>query len=166
MTLQARVIDVLAMPLVAGADVLHPDRVILAFGSGYSFDLGAFCYAKRSSPLRPRKDCDRPKSERLVDLTSFLPARLPELRRAMNYFSDQITSGGKRAATVFASARQYGAFLDWADGNEGGDLFRDAVALRQSFAGYVEHLRHKVATGSVTQNTAAVAPEQRAGGSQ
>ncbi len=156
MTLQARVIDVLAMPLSAGADVLHPDRSVLAFGDGYSFDLGAFCYAKRSAPVGARKDCHRPKSERLVDLASFLPARLPELRRAIRYFSDQM-SGGKRAATVIAYARHYGAFLDWADSNMVGDLFQNAVVLRQGFAGYVEHLRHKVATGSVAQNTAVTA---------
>lgn len=157
MTLRERAIDVLTLPLPLGAEVLHPERALLAFGDSYSFDLGSFCYARRSAPVGPRKASDRPKSERLVDLASLVPARVPALRRALHYFSDQMTSGGKRPATVFALARHYAAFVEWAEGSVSGDVLLDTGALRQGFAGYVEHLQHTVATGGLAQNTAAVA---------
>ena len=72
MSRQERTIDILTMPLAAGAEVLRPEQVILSFGDGYSFDLGAFCYAKRTAPIGPRKNSSRPKSERLVDVSSFI----------------------------------------------------------------------------------------------
>jgi hypothetical protein len=157
MTLQERAIDVLTMPLPPDAEVLHPDRAVLAFGQGYSFDLGAFCYAKRSSPVGPRKNCDRPKSERLVDPRSLIPARALALRRTLHYFSDLMTSGGTRPGSVFALARHYAAFVEWAEANAPGDVLLETDALRQALAAYVEHLRHTVATGSRSQNTAAIA---------
>lgn len=157
MTLQSRPLDVLQLPLSPQAEVLHPDRALLDFGDSYSLDLGAFCYGRRSAPVGPRKNCDRPKSERLVDLSSFRPDRVPALRRMLSYFSYQLASGGKRPATVFTTARHYAAFLEWADARADGDVLLDTEVLRASFAGYVEHLRHTVATGGIAQNTAAIA---------
>lgn len=159
MTLQERDIDTLSLPLAAGAEVLRPDRAIMMFGSGYSLDLGSFCYSSRSAAAGPRKGCTRPKSERLVDLKSFLPKRIPFVRRALRYFSDQLSIGGKRPSTVFTMARHFASFVEWSERNLVGDIFLDGEVLKPAISGYVEHLRHVVATGKLSQNSAAMAQQ-------
>ncbi|BBU32493.1 hypothetical protein BTHE68_62270 (plasmid) [Burkholderia sp. THE68] len=157
MNLVARNIDIVIMPLTDGAAVLHPEGAVLQFESGLSLDFGAVCYAQRTSPVGQRKSCDRPKSERLVDLASLIPARLERVGEAVRYFSEQMYSGGKRPATAFTSARHYTVFLDWAEQAGFGDVIVDEGALRLAFPAFVEHLRLRVDTGQIGNNTAAVA---------
>jgi hypothetical protein len=158
-TLVERDVDVWSLPLGAAAQVLHPDRALVSFGDGYSLDLGALCYARRSTPIGPTKNNACPKSLRRVALPSHEPQRAAVVRQILAYLSDQMSVAGKRPATVFASARHYLRFVEWAEQHGFDEVLTDQTVLRPAIASYVEHLRHTVATGQLALNTAAIAQQ-------
>ncbi|MEJ2795302.1 hypothetical protein WAE56_17990 [Iodobacter sp. LRB] len=152
----SREIEKLELPLDSTVELLHPDRAILFMGvsNRYSFDVGSFCYSKRSVVQGSRKGKVRPQSERLVIPTSFDAKRLPAVRRLIRYASDQLLFAGKRPGSVSTNLRCYAFFIEYAENNGYPDVFTSTDSLNPAFFAYVEHLRYRVNTGQITQNTA------------
>jgi hypothetical protein len=154
--LSARPIELLKLPLPPGVEILHPEKSILRFGEGYSFDAGALCYLNRSAPVGAKGRLRRPRCERWVDVASFRPSRQSPVRNLIRYLSDLLTSGGKRPSTVSFSAKHYGIFLTWAEANGHLMALDDKRVTRVAFGHYVNYLREKVNTDRLRMSSASM----------
>lgn len=152
--LSARPIMLLKLPLPPGVEILHPEKSILRFGEGYSFDAGALCYLIRSAPVGAKGLGRRPRSERWVDVASFRQSRQSAVRNLIRYLSDLTVCGGKRPSTVSFSAKHYGIFLTWAEANGFITALDDKGETRRAFKQYVNHLREKVNTNRLRVSSA------------
>lgn len=125
---------VLDLPCKDGVRILHPERVILKIGSSYA-DVGAFCYALRSSERR------KPGQPAKVVLTSFVKQRSKQILQTIKIFSAMLQ--GKSPRTVRTDFAYLKALLDWADGSGHTDCLAGGDATRNAFRGYVTHVEDR-----------------------
>ncbi|MCX4177507.1 MULTISPECIES: hypothetical protein [Paraburkholderia] len=152
--LSERPVDLLTMPFPAEVELLHPERAILLFGEGESFDIGAFCYTTRSVSGKFRKRRNRPRCEMLVDMDTFERSRVEPVRAAIRYFSELVTAGGKRVTTAGSWANCYRLFLHYAESNGYSDVLTDPSTVMEAFHAYVKHLRERIQTNTLSPTTA------------
>lgn len=152
--LSERPIELIKMPVPAEVEILHPERAILLFGEGESFDIGAFCYKTRCAAEKSRKFGNRPKCELLVDIKSFEMSRAEAVRAAIRYFSDIVYSGGIRVTTAGSWANCYRLFLHYAESHGFTNVLVDPIQAKDAFQSYLIHLAERVKTDTLSPNTA------------
>lgn len=141
-TFATRDVDVITLPL-GKVTPLHPERCVIKVGNR-SFDLGAFCYIRRSSRARAGNCKPLP-----VDQDSFVATRREPLRRLIEQFSLQCKSSGLRSVTIATNVHYVVKFANWCDQTDHAGLFGTVENARQAFRDYVTHLRHRVRTNDL-----------------
>lgn len=143
---QTTIID---LPLPENTELLHPENTMVRVGR-WVFDIGSFCYARRSSSIRKAESaCE-------VVLESLLKERIPQIASLIREISKLLSEGGKRDQTVYNHCLVLKYFMAWADQHglhdclSGGDASRNAYHL---YAQDVEDQvrRHMFGTAAGTQ---------------
>lgn len=126
----------LELPLPENTRILRPEQVILKIGN-FSTDIGAFCYAQRSSRTRAQGQ------PREVILSSLLKPRLEQIRQLIGALSALVTDGGKRLSSVINNAETLRLFLDWADANGLHDCLAGGEATRHTYLAWTVDTRER-----------------------
>ncbi|MFZ3042907.1 MAG: hypothetical protein WA108_14165 [Thiobacillus sp.] len=161
MTLSARPAQLLQLPLPEGTGVRYPEATVLRVDIGFSVDVGALCYQKRS----PRANVGAQgqtgtKAERLVDQTTLDSSRIAPILGLITYLSEQIHTQSQRPTTVAAAVSSIVGLIDWADQQSLPFPLADAAAAKATLASYVSYLRELVKLGRLANNSAAKAQLQ------
>ncbi|ANB77358.1 hypothetical protein AYM40_35370 [Paraburkholderia phytofirmans OLGA172] len=151
-----RNIEILQLPLIADGFVEHPERAILQFKKGETIDFGAFCYSSVTEVASAQRGLNRPRSERLVDASTFRPERVAPMRAAIIFFSREISHSAYSPLTVALAARTFVRFLFWANESGFSDVLTNRPTLRLGFRSFVSHLWEEVAAQRMTEKTAGV----------
>jgi hypothetical protein len=146
--LSERPVVYLQLPSVKGTPIRRPERVVLAFPSSESIDIGAFCYTRRAKSAGRR-------TGRAVDLTSFDQRRVAAVRAAIRYFCDLHFVVGKRLLTVHTACRMYRNFLDFADVSGHVNAMLDVDAAKAALKHYSKHLLKRLKGAEISDNQAA-----------
>ena len=146
------------MPVPEGTVFESPEAMVLDFGDGQSFDVGSFCYRTRSAVVGARKEAKgRPKSERLVDVSTFELERADGVRKLIDHFSGMINADGKRPATAAHALYNYLRFIVVAEEKGYQNVLIDQTSVVPAFRVFVEHLRERINLGEIKNNPATVA---------
>lgn len=151
MNFSERPTQIYDLPIHAGAQLLHPEQVLLQYFKSHTIDFGALCYLRRQKHGKRK-----PGQGRLVDLSSFNSERAAQVRSLIEFVSDLSGSGRYRRQSLDALHRNFIRFMDWCDDAGHGDVLKDEPSARDAFRAYVEHLRRLVAQHQINNNTAAV----------
>ncbi|MGF6840451.1 hypothetical protein QF001_004318 [Paraburkholderia youngii] len=148
--LQSRQTDLHVLPLPEGAVLLHPERVILAFGHrNGTLDFGALCFLRRSNATRGANEGRR------VDPASMHRRRVEHVRTVIQSVVLEARLGGTRLSSLRPAYGCYLRFMDWCDLNGRHDAIYAEPALKQALKSYVAYLRERIMTGTLGQNPAA-----------
>jgi hypothetical protein len=118
------------LPLDHKTEILRPDQIIVQIGN-HSHDFGAYCYAKRSTKAR------RKVGTKEVELDSFLPNRVGQIRELTRVFSSFLTDQGNRPITVSNYAHSFREFMDWADASGHHDCLAGGDASTRAYRAFV-----------------------------
>lgn len=143
-----RPVLLLELPLAPNAKVLRPEQVIAKIGA-HHHDLGALCYAVRSS--RKRKAVQ----PREVEMSSFLPQRPKQILQLIKGLSAMLADCGNRALTVRGMATYAKLFVDWADETGHHNCLAGGAATRSAYRAWVAQVEHRYRTHEMTSQTAA-----------
>jgi hypothetical protein len=134
----------LDLPISDNSMVDNPEQIVLKTGT-YGFDIGALCYAERSTIDRVR---GRP---RLVDESSLIQNRIGIVKSFFIKISTLAES--YKPATVISKITAFGRFIDWADTSLGIDYFTSADALEEAFFAYLNMMQEKHYQGLLEATT-------------
>lgn len=124
------------LPLAPGFEIQRPEQVVLKIGTS-SHDFGAYCYAVRSSKVRNGR------AGRDVDLTTFLPTRVIEIRRLIEVFSRLYSDGGFRFITINNYANSMKRFLEWADAAGFHDCLSGDLSTTTAYRTFVSNVEDR-----------------------
>lgn len=152
--LTKRPVETIQLPSESLLTVLHPERIILTFtGVKKAIDLGAYCFLRRQASVRIAY---RREYGKTVDLSTFSAARARQIRRLIEYVSDEVQSSTSRSRSIADRLRNFLCFLDWVDQGDSPDPLGGTEAARVSFRAYVEFLRERIRVNAISTNTAAI----------
>lgn len=126
----------LELPLHKHTRILHPEQVILKIADDYH-DIGALCYASRSSKMRKQRQ------PRDVDTDSLLKQRPKQILQLIKALSNLTTDGGRSLGTTGQYAFQINRFIDWADANGLLDCLAGGKATRNAFLGWASDTQER-----------------------
>lgn len=146
---EIRPYSVYELPLSVETQILRPEQVVLRYENKYTVDVGSLCYIRRG---------DRSKKNYFVhsvDLSSFAPSRVEQVRKLIDYFSLEETTTGRSVRTRASKAQEFvRSFMRWADDNNHSQVLEGGKYARLAFSAYIDYLRGRVAMGDIANNTA------------
>jgi hypothetical protein len=144
-----REVELHHLPLPKRFILLHPNRAVLVYGEGITFDIGSLCYLHRSDKERRRgKSCE-------VDLSSFTEERNHSVRKLIEYISYEYKNSGLRIKTVSGRHKSFFRFINYCDNNNYSDIFTNQKCLLNAFRAYVSYIQRLVSQNQLNNNTAA-----------
>lgn len=145
------------LPFPKDHEIHSIQTTILRFPSGSTIDIGSLCYLDRdesaifsNSSQRRRKN-----SGRKVNVESIDNARTEAVGILIKYISDAMSFGGSRPETIRDRLSRLLPFMDWADKNNYQKTLVDLNSSKESFREYVNFLREKVNSNTLSVNGAA-----------
>ncbi len=153
MSYESRLITRYDLPLANEVAILHPEKAVLCFSGDASFDIGAYCYLRRSAVRRIPSQINM---GRPVDISSLSQISADQIRSLIKYISDEIGLGGARPMSMCTWVSQVGRFFDWADANSYSNVLGDEAIATAAFRQYVHHLRERVNQNKLSNNTGAM----------
>lgn len=142
-----RDVDVHVLPL-GKVTLLHPERCVISIGDR-THDIGALCYLRRSNAIRTGGN-----KSRLVDPSSLERTRIDTARKLTECISLIMRSSGNSMNTIYTLAANVIRFVTWCDTECHKGIFGSEQDTRRAFLAYIEHLRHRVSTDVLHNNTA------------
>ena len=143
-----RITEVNDVPFPAGVEILHPERVILRFKHGISFDIGALCYLIRDTSSTNRK-------KQTFSSESLSNNRIEQVRKLIKQISEQTKLSGNRSATLEAKYRYFKRFIDWCDGHSYFAALNDKHESMSALNEYSDNLIDEIGRGILSNNSAA-----------
>lgn len=136
------------LPVPKGGKLLHPNKVVLDYGDGYTIDIGGLCYIHRSD-----KDRRRGKSWE-VEISSFSEERSHSVRDLIEYISDEVENKGLSIRTLTNSHKSFVRFINYSDRNNHSNFFTKKTCPRTALRAYISHLQRLVSQNLLNNNTA------------
>ena len=143
-----RITEVIDVPFPAGVEILHPERVVLRFEHGISFDIGALCYLIRDTSSTKRK-------KQTFSSESLSNNRIEQVLKLIKQISEQTKLSGNRSATLEIKYRDFKRFIDWCDSHRYFAVLNDEHESRSALNEYSDNLIDEIGRGILSQNSAA-----------
>lgn len=136
------------LPTSDDIEILHPEQAMVRFGGKKTVDLGALCYFRRDkSPRRRNQGMS-------VDLGSYSSLRADQVRKLLQYISENFITSGNRWTTMFECSSNFMHFMDFVDHMGYENVLGDSDVARIAFARYVEFLWERVRSNQISEKTA------------
>ena len=143
-----RPVAVYDVPLNDDATVLHPERVLLNFGSSSVIDIGALCYLSRETGIAWKGRGAR--TGRRVVLESLETTRQIRVRALISHISKKARYSGKRVATIAEDTARFVRFMAWADVNGHSAALNGETPARVALREYAQHMKERVSLHQIS----------------
>lgn len=145
---QDRPANYLQLPLPKEYVLLHPEQTVLVYGVGISVDVGHLSFSSIETRIRRRG-----KAYRVVP-SSFQSSRADLVRKIITYLVLRFERADFRPITSATHARRVVEFVRWCLTNENETAFSTSASTERALLAYVDFLRERIRTGSLSPNTA------------